>query len=133
MATIREVEGAILRMTEDEFKAFEPKMGPAGFGREYYITQFAAEAMPERRFCRALGLKTEDEKRTEAVLDTAKATVDVAHAAKASSEAANQSVEIARESMALAEKTLKEVKKYTAAAWIAALVALASLIVSISR
>ena len=91
MATVQEVEKKLNAMSDPEFRKFCENYG-GGFTSRKEIKQIVSEFLhnPERErlLCYLLGLKTEDEKRTEGIVTSAKMAAESPGAAKLSAKAA---------------------------------------------
>jgi len=84
-------------MTEEEFANFQRDFG--GDKKRYrLVDEFVHNPTHERKICHILGLKTEEEKRTEAAVRSAEAVTTSAQAATRSAEAATKSAEAAASS-----------------------------------
>ena len=92
-----EFERALASMSDEEFDRFRADFGGSHTTREQYVRDFVDHLNPhyEQRLCQLLGLKTEDEKNTEANVRAADASVKSAVEAKRSADAADRSARCA--------------------------------------
>lgn len=119
MCAPQEAEEKLNAMSKEELAEFCSRYGGGSRSPKQIVGEFVGQPQRERLLCYLLGLKTEEDKRTDAMMGSAES-------AATSARAAEESVKTARESVQVAEKSLRMAKWCTVAAWVAALVAVGS-------
>ena len=71
--TIDEYKQKLNELDDEQLKKFNDEFGGGQKTREERVREFVHDPKHERRICQLLGLKTEDEKLTEAAVKSAKA------------------------------------------------------------
>lgn len=79
--TIDEFKHKLDELDDEQFRKFNDELGGGQKTREERVREFVHDPKHERRICQLLGLKTEDEKLTEAALKSAKAAATSAKTA----------------------------------------------------
>lgn len=76
--TIAEYKSALDALGDERFTAFRAAFGGSFTTKQQYVDDFVHHPEHERRICQLLGLKTAEEKLTEAALASAQAAADSA-------------------------------------------------------
>ena len=82
--TTDEYKARLNELTEDELHDFNTEFGGGQKTRDQRVREYVSDPKHERRLCQLLGLKTEDEKLTEAALQSATAAAQSASSARVS-------------------------------------------------
>ncbi len=69
--TINEYKAALEAMSDNEFKRFCADFGADFESPDRYVRDFVDRPQHERRLCQLLGLKTQEEKQTDATVTSA--------------------------------------------------------------
>lgn len=80
--TITEYQTALDALDEIKFANYRSEFGGSFATRKQYVDDFVHHPEHERRICQLLGLKTEEEKLTEAALVSAKAAAESSRSAR---------------------------------------------------
>ena len=90
--TVAEYKKALDVLDEDAFAKFRADFGGSYTTRQQYVDHFVSRPDHERRICQLLDLKTQEEKLTDATLESAKAASESARVAAESSTSARWSM-----------------------------------------